>query len=139
MTEPVPDLTFVLNGFKHRTPGVAHAIGVSADGLLIASSLGLSRDRADQLAAVASGLSSLLRSAANLLDAGPVVSNVTEVGSGFLFSMSVSQGASLFVLADRTADIGHVAHEMTDLINKVGSALTPTARDTTLTPIGGPR
>jgi uncharacterized protein len=135
MTAPT-DLAFLLNGFQRRTGGVAHAIGVSADGLLIASTSGLPRDRADQLAAVASGLSSLLRSAANLLEAGPVISNVTEVGDGFLFSMAVSTGASLFVLADRSADIGNVAHEMTDLINKVGPALTPATRSHPL-PVGG--
>jgi predicted regulator of Ras-like GTPase activity (Roadblock/LC7/MglB family) len=141
VSSPTPvDLTFLLNAFKNNTPGVAHAVGVSADGLLIASTSGLPRDRADQLAAVASGLSSLLRTAANLLCAGQVSSNVTEVDSGFLFSMAVSTGASLFVLATREADIGHVAHEMADLINRVGAALTPTARDSifTSTAVGGP-
>jgi predicted regulator of Ras-like GTPase activity (Roadblock/LC7/MglB family) len=139
MTDPTRDLAFLLTNFKHQTPGVAHAIGVSADGLLVASSSGLPRDRADQLAAVASGLSSLLRSAANLLEAGRVISNLTELDGGFLFSMAVSTGASLFVLAARNADIGTVAHEMTELINRVGTALTPTVRENYFAPmpVGG--
>ena len=41
------------------TPGVAHAMVVSADGLPVAVSERLDRPRADQLAAIASGLASL--------------------------------------------------------------------------------
>lgn len=129
MSEPSLDLAFLLNDFKRHTPGVAHAIGVSADGLLVAATDGLPRDRADQLAAVASGLSSLLRSTASLLEAGRIISNVTELDGGFLFSMVVSDGASMFVLAARDADIGTIAHDMTQLINRVGAALTPAARN----------
>jgi uncharacterized protein len=47
---------WLVTNFAERVPGVAHAIVVSADGLLLTSSDRLPRDRADQLAAVASGL-----------------------------------------------------------------------------------
>ena len=49
------DLGWLLANFADRVPGVAHAVAVSADGLLLASSRDLPRDRADQLAAIASG------------------------------------------------------------------------------------
>ena len=44
------DLGWLLANFADRVPGVAHAIAVSADGLLLAASRDLPRDRADQLA-----------------------------------------------------------------------------------------
>lgn len=53
------DLGWLLANFADRVPGVAHAVAVSADGLLLASSRDLPRDRADQLAAISSGLVSL--------------------------------------------------------------------------------
>jgi uncharacterized protein len=58
------DLGWLLANFADRVPGVAHAIAVSADGLLLASSRDLPRDRADQLSAISSGLVSLTQGAA---------------------------------------------------------------------------
>ena len=58
---------WLVTNFAERVPGVAHAIVVSADGLLLTSSDRLPRDRADQLAAVASGLVSLTQGAARCL------------------------------------------------------------------------
>ena len=49
------DLGWLLANFADRVPGVAHAVAVSADGLLLAASRDLPRDRADQLSAIASG------------------------------------------------------------------------------------
>jgi len=39
------DLSWLLANFADRVPGVAHAVAVSADGLLLASSRDLPRDR----------------------------------------------------------------------------------------------
>lgn len=122
------DLDFLLNYFVDRTPEVTHAVAVSADGLLIARSRALPRDEADRVAAVGSGLVSLLRSAAQHFQAGQVVSNLTELQGGFMFCMSVSSGASLLALASRQCDIGRVSHELAELVNRVGPALTPNSR-----------
>ncbi|MPZ27494.1 MAG: roadblock/LC7 domain-containing protein [Micromonosporaceae bacterium] len=122
------DLDFLLNDFIDRVPEVTHAVAVSADGLLVARSRALPTDEADRVAAVASGLVSLLRSAASHFQAGTVVSNLTELQGGFMFCMSVGSGASLLVLASRQCDIGRVSHELVDLINRVGPALTPRNR-----------
>ena len=67
------DLGWLLANFADRVPGVAHAIAVSADGLLLASSRDLPRDRADQLAAIASGLVSLTQGAARCFEGGAVL------------------------------------------------------------------
>ena len=130
--EPAPDLhgslDWLLNDFAHGTPGVRHALAVSADGIVVAASRDLGEEQGEQLAAVAAGLVSLLAGAALLLDSEPVRSNLTELGDGFLFSMAVSDGASLLVYARRECDIGQVSYAMAELINQVGATLTPAAR-----------
>ncbi|GIG69960.1 roadblock/LC7 domain-containing protein [Phytomonospora endophytica] len=126
------DLDFLLNDFVARVPDVTHTLAVSADGLLIARNNALGEDDADRLAAVASGLVSLLHSASKSLQAGRVISNLTEMDGGYLSTMSVSSGACLVALISRDGDLGQVGHELTKLINQVGPALTPGARPTLL-------
>ena len=61
---------------------MAHAAVVSADGLLLTRSEDLPGDRADQLAAMASGLGSLTGGAALCFSAGAVVQTVVEMDQG---------------------------------------------------------
>jgi predicted regulator of Ras-like GTPase activity (Roadblock/LC7/MglB family) len=103
-------------------------VAVSADGLLLASSRDLPRDRADQLAAIASGLVSLTQGAARCFEGGAVLQTVVEMDNGFLFLMSISDGSSFAVLASRSCDVGQVGYEMALLVDRVGEALTPQAR-----------
>src|SRR5690606_21649324 len=79
------DLSWLLANFCDRVPGVAHAVAVSADGLLLAASRDLPRDRADQLAAIASGLVSLTQGASRCFEGGAVLQTVVEMDNGFLF------------------------------------------------------
>lgn len=122
------DLDFLLDDLVKRVPNVTHIIAVSADGLLVARNESLPVNDADRLAAIGSGLVSLLNGAARSLQADPVVSNLTELHGGYMFSMSVSSGASLLALASHGCDIGQVGHELAELINKIGPALTPRTR-----------
>jgi uncharacterized protein len=119
---------WLVNNFVDRVPGVAHAVVVSADGLLLTASAGLPRDRADQLAAVASGLVSLTVGAARCFDAGGVVQTVVEMERGLLLLMSISDGSCLAVLAAPNCDIGLIGYEMTLLVDRVGQLLTPELR-----------
>ena len=130
MIRPAESLDFLLNDFVHRcAPHVQHAIAVSSDGILVAATGGLPRDRADQLSAFAAGLIALVGGTARCLEAGAVINNVTELEQGFVLSMAVSTGASLLVLANRASDLALVSFEMAELINRVGHAITPDARD----------
>src|SRR2546429_7350075 len=79
---------WLVNDFAERVPGVAHAVVVSADGLLLTASNRLPLDRADQLAAVASGLVSLTQGAARCFEAG--AGNQTAVGMGLRLMVLVS-------------------------------------------------
>ncbi|HEX6353592.1 roadblock/LC7 domain-containing protein [Actinophytocola sp.] len=119
---------WLVNDLAERVPGVAHAAVVSADGLLLTASARLPSDRADQLAAVASGLVSLTQGAARCFEAGDVKETIVEMDGGIMLLMSVRDGASLAVLASPMCDIGQVAYEMTLLVDRVGQILTPELR-----------
>jgi predicted regulator of Ras-like GTPase activity (Roadblock/LC7/MglB family) len=128
---------WLVNNFAERVPGVAHAVVVSTDGLLLTSSARLPRDRADQLAAVSSGLLSLTQGAARCFEAGGVVQTVVEMERGIVLLMSVSDGSCLAVLASPTCDIGLIGYEMTLLVDQVGRLLTPELRAELQGSIGG--
>ncbi len=119
---------WLVTDFTQRVPGVAHAVVVSADGLLLTSSDKLPRDRAEQLAAVASGLSSLTQGAAHCFEAGGVTETVVEMQRGTMIQMAISDGSCLTVLAAPQCDMGLIAYEMTMLVERVGQILTPELR-----------
>ena len=119
---------WLVDSFVQQVPGVAHAVVVSADGLLLVPSSGLPRDRADQLAAVTSGLVSLTQGAARCFDAGGVIQTVVEMERGIVLTMAISDGSSLAVLASPNCDIGLIGYEMTLLVDRAGKLLTPELR-----------
>ena len=55
------DFAWFISDFVRRVPEVAHAVVVSADGLLLAGSHALPSDRAEQVSSVACGLVSLAK------------------------------------------------------------------------------
>jgi predicted regulator of Ras-like GTPase activity (Roadblock/LC7/MglB family) len=128
--QPVQPSQFgwLVDSFVQQVPGVAHAVVVSADGLLLVPSSGLPRDRADQLAAVTSGLVSLTQGAARCFEAGGVVQTVVEMERGIVLTMAISDGSSLAVLASPSCDIGLIGYEMTLLVDRAGKLLTPELR-----------
>jgi uncharacterized protein len=125
---PVQDLNWLVTNFVERVQDVAHAVVVSSDGLPLAFSTGFPKDRADQLAAVASGLTSLTQGAARVFEGGVVVQTVVEMQAGVLVIMTISHGASLAVLAASNCDLGLIAYEMTLLVERAGRMLTPAPR-----------
>jgi predicted regulator of Ras-like GTPase activity (Roadblock/LC7/MglB family) len=122
-------LNWLVHGFVQDVSGVAHAVLVSADGLLVAADETLPRERGDQLAAIAAGLSSLSLGTAELFTAGRVVQSVIEMEQGFLLLMSVGDGSNLVVLASAGCDIGLVGYEMTMLVERVGRKIDVPARE----------
>jgi predicted regulator of Ras-like GTPase activity (Roadblock/LC7/MglB family) len=125
---PVQDLNWLITAFVERASSVAHAIVVSSDGIPLAFSRGLPPDRVDQLAAVTSGLTSLMQGAARMFQGGGVNQTVVEMHRGLLIVMSISGGASLAVLAAVDCDMGLVAYEMALLAERAGRVLTPEVR-----------
>jgi hypothetical protein len=115
------DLAWQVTAFTERVPSVVHVAVASADGLPLAVSHSLPRDRADQLAALTSGLTGLAQGVARIFDGGPVAQMVVVMEHGVLMLMSVSGGSVLAVLAESECDMGLVAYEMTLLGDRVGS------------------
>ena len=125
---PTRTLDWFVSNFVRDVPGVSHAILVSADGLLMASSTHLPTDRADQLAAVTSGLASLANGAARLFEAGEVRQSLVEMDDGYLLLMGVGNGSYLAALATISCDVGQVGYEMAVLVDRVGKAVEATPR-----------
>lgn len=130
MTRPTQrdSLDWLVSRFAHDVAGVSHAILVSADGLLMASSEHMPVERADQLAAVTSGLASLSTGAAQLFDGGYVLQSIVEMEHGYLLLMRVGDGSNLATLAGKTCDIGQVGYEMAILVERVGTVIQSARR-----------
>jgi len=121
-------LDWVVSKFVDEVPSAAHAVLVSADGLLMAKSFNLPDERAEQVAAVSSGLASLATGAARLFEGGAVLETIVEMENGFMLLMSVGDGSHLAVLTQATADIGQVGYEMALLVERVGQMVQAQAR-----------
>ncbi|MFH9090065.1 roadblock/LC7 domain-containing protein [Streptomyces sp. NPDC017673] len=117
------DLNWLLNDLVRRVPQVGHAIVLSTDGLLLASSEGLGRDQAQQLSAVASGFHSLAKGTGRHFGGGKILQTVVEMERGYLFVCASGENACLAVLSPEGADIGLVAFEMARLVGRVGQHL----------------
>lgn len=113
-------LDWLLDDLLGRLPGADRAIVLSADGLLIGRSGSLSRDDAEHLSAVASGLASLARGAGRHFDGGTVRQTVIEMDRAFLIVTAAGAGSCLAVLAEADADLGLLAYEMNLMVKRVG-------------------
>ena len=122
------DLNWLVTDFTGRVADVAHAVVVSADGVPLAVSEGIPRAFVGQLAAITSGLTSLMQGAARLFEAGSPTRALVEMEGGLMFVMSISDGSILAVLAAPECDADQVSYEMTMLVEAVGDVLTPAAR-----------
>ncbi|GGP16397.1 roadblock/LC7 domain-containing protein [Nonomuraea glycinis] len=122
------DLNWLLDDLIGRVKEAEHAIVLSSDGLLMASSAALQRTDGEHLSAVASGLQSLAKGVSEHVGGGPVKQTVVEWRSRFLIVTVAGERACLAVLCAQGADIGLVAYEMAMLVARVGQYLTSGTR-----------
>jgi predicted regulator of Ras-like GTPase activity (Roadblock/LC7/MglB family) len=122
------DLNWLVTDFTGRVADVAHAVVVSADGVPLAVSEGIPQAFVGQLAAITSGLSSLMNGAARLFEAGHPTRGLVEMEGGLMFVMAISDGSILAVLAAPECDADQVSYEMSMLVEAVGDVLTPAVR-----------
>ena len=116
---------WLLDSFTSGTAGVLEAVAVSSDGLLMAMSATRDRANAERLAAVVSGITSLAGGAAHWYALGGLNRVIVDMANGYLLVTSISAGSVLGVIADRTANLGAVAYEMTLFASRAGGALSP--------------
>ena len=132
MTSPhspeVSQFGWLVTNFTERVPNVAHAVVISADGLLLTASDQLSDDRAEQLSTIAAVAISLVQAAAHCMDTGNALRTVIQMENGNMLMMSVRDGSCLVALAAPDCEIGQIAYEMTVLVDQVGEMLTPELR-----------
>ena len=129
MSQPYrQDLNWLVTEFTTRVEDVAHAIVVSADGVPLALSAGIPEAAIEQLAAITSGLTSLMQGAARVLDGGSATQALVEMQYGLMLIKAISDGSSLCVLASPECDTDLVSYEMSMLVEAVGEVLSPALR-----------
>ncbi|MFJ8019408.1 roadblock/LC7 domain-containing protein [Streptomyces sp. NPDC096311] len=121
-------LAWLLDSLITRIPETRHAIVLSQDGLLVGASGEMSREDAEQLAAIASGLQSLAHGTSRHFGGGSVQQTVIEMNDLFLFVTNAGDGARLAVLATSAVDVGSVGYEMTMLVRQVGQFMSAAPR-----------
>lgn len=122
------DLNWLVSDFTARVPDVAHAAVVSADGVPLSLSDAIPPYFAEQLAAITSGLASLMQGAARIFEAGQATQSLVEMEGGLLIIKAISDGSSLCVLAAPDCDTEMVAYEMSLLVEAAGEVLSPALR-----------
>jgi predicted regulator of Ras-like GTPase activity (Roadblock/LC7/MglB family) len=124
-------LSWLLHNLLDQTPGARHALVLSRDGLKLCWSEHLTLDRADQLAAICSGIQALAQGASMEFGdgTGGVRQSMTEFHGGLLFIVEAGKGAHLAVVAREDADPGVIGHQMTELVEQIGEHLRAEPRD----------
>ncbi|GAB3212361.1 roadblock/LC7 domain-containing protein [Marinactinospora thermotolerans] len=122
------ELSWLLDDLLTRAEGTHHAIVLSTDGLLMASSSQLERPAAEHLAAIASGLQSLAGGVSKQFAAGEIRQSIIEMDKAFLFVAAAGEGACMALVSDSECDVGLVAYEMNKVIQRVGQYLSAPPR-----------
>ena len=122
-TNQSANLTWLLDDLVERVPSARQAVVLSADGLMLGASAGMTREDAEHLSAMAAGFQSLAKGASRHFRAGPVRQTVVEMEDAFLFVTAAGLGACLAVVAGSDADLGLIAYEMAMLVTRVGQTM----------------
>ncbi|GAA2430793.1 roadblock/LC7 domain-containing protein [Actinomadura vinacea] len=122
------DFAWLLKGLNQEVPSIRGSVLLSSDGMMKAA-YGLDRANSEYLAALASGLFSMARSAGTRFDdAGEARQVVVELRSSQLYISWAGFNSVLAVLARADADPGVVGFEMARLIKAVQPFLGTAAR-----------
>lgn len=113
-----------------QMPEMLYAVLLSADGLLMAHSEGISRDDAERTAAAVSGLQSLARATGEFCrrPAEQWRQTLIEFDGGFVFLTAAGQGAYVAVSTTGKVDVEGVSSRMQELVQRLGQELTAPPR-----------
>lgn len=123
------DLTWLLEGFKDRVPGVETVLIASVDGRATHTMKGLHVDDADRLAAITSSAYGLMRRA-DIEVGGPglVRQQVAQLDKRTFFVTAAAENSLLAVVTGPEADAGLVGHEMALLATQAAKYLATQSR-----------
>jgi predicted regulator of Ras-like GTPase activity (Roadblock/LC7/MglB family) len=130
MEQPRPPATmdWVVNDLVRRVEGISQAVVLSRDGLTLGASQGLSREDADHFCAVAAGLQSLAREAAQRFGAGQVRQTIAEMETALVFAIEAGEGTCLAAMCRADAQPGLIAYEMGKLVKRIRQHLAADPR-----------
>ena len=129
MSDAAKNLNWLVQRLCQTVPAINQAVVVSSDGLALASSDGVSREAADRLAAVSSGMIGLAYGSAGRFGAGAVSNVIVEMERGWLFVTGIRDGSLICCLTEKAVDMGTIAFEMSIFVQRVGESLTAEIRN----------
>lgn len=121
-------MDWVVDDLVRRVEGISQAVVLSRDGLTLGASHGLSREDADHFAAVAAGLQSLARAAAQWFGGGQVRQTIIEMDTAVMFAIEAGEGTCLAALCPADARPGLIAYEMGKLVKRIRQHLAADPR-----------
>ena len=121
-------MDWVVDDLVRRVTGIRHAVVLSRDGLTLGASQGLSREDADHFCAVAAGLQSLAREAAQRFGGGQVRQTIVEMERALVFAIEAGEGTCLAAVCPADARPGLVAYEMGKLVKRIRQHLAAEPR-----------
>jgi len=127
-TDTTGQLSWLLDNLVSQVEKVQQAIILSRDGLVVASSRGLTRDDGEHLSALSAGVQSLARGTGRHFDGGEVRQTIIEMERAFLFVVSAGKGTCLAVLTSGEPNVGVIAYEMAMLVRRMGKYLAAEPR-----------
>ncbi|MET8430715.1 roadblock/LC7 domain-containing protein [Nocardia sp. NPDC004860] len=131
------NLDWLLDDLLDRLPDVRYAVVLSADGLPLGRSTALTEEQAEHFSAWSSAVHSLARAVGQRFDGGGVRQAVIELDDLVAFVTDAGANACLALIADAVANMGLVAYEMNQTVQRVGAFLAAEPRRTASDPGGG--
>lgn len=118
--ESTHQLSWLITGLVERVPQARSALLLSQDGLVRARTRDLTKDDADHMAAIASGLWSLASGAGRKFAGSGAVRQVgVEMDGALLFVAAAGFGTCISVLTSDKADPGLIGFEMAQLVRSM--------------------
>lgn len=127
-TDTTGQLSWLLDNLVDQVEHVQQALILSRDGLVVASSQGLSREESEHLSALAAGVQSLARGTGEQFRGGEVRQTIIEMEHAFLFVIAAGKGTCLAVLTSADPNVGVIAYEMAMLVRRMGKYIAAEPR-----------
>jgi predicted regulator of Ras-like GTPase activity (Roadblock/LC7/MglB family) len=116
-------LNSLLASMLARTPGTAHAVLATVDGVSVALSAGLPAERAQQLATIGAGLLSIADGAGIMMNTGAPRHVMVEMYGGLLLAAPVAPRVVLSLLAASNSDRERLGFELAQFAGQLSPLL----------------